>query len=242
MANDRLVSALKARFASPQAALRHLGLSERLLEGTAVPMSHTAAIAAIAALKKRGLIAQDTSNEEAENVLRNSTEGDRNMPRPARDTRRTPRMGDAEMAEREREESTRDAMRRAADAETLDPDELKDMIEVLAENYPEVLSEMQHEMAADRRGPKGWSRDRAERRSAADSLRAKDTMRAMKARKFGANDNPVPFPGMPQTGGSMYGTPAEDKRGRAHDIAMDRGDSLDAFASWLPGAAQIGKI
>ena len=179
-----------------------------------------------------------------------------------RDTRRG-RMGDAEMQAREREESTRDSLRRAADAaDLLDDDDLKDVIEAIAENYPQVLAEVQHEISADNRGPKGWARDRAERRRAADSLRVKD---AARARKFGAADNPPPFKGMPETGGRMshdvtreesvgfkpdrsweevgHGTPeAEDRRRHAHDLALDGGSTHDAFASWLPGAAQIGKV
>lgn len=230
-------------------------------------LSHTAALAAVRALKKRGLLALDGRNdEEAENVIRNSETGDRTM-RSTRDTRRSPRMGDAEMREREREEDCRDALRRAADAETLDPEEIEDVLESIARNYPEILAKVHHEMAGDMsspaRGPKGWARDRAERRRAEDTLRAKD---AMRARKFGrtGRDDPPPFEGMPRTGGGMdpirdergegyrtdrsweengHGVPAEDRRrGRAFDLAMDAGDTQDAFANWLPGATSIGKI
>ncbi len=163
-------------------------------------MSHTAALAAVAALKRRGLIAQDASNAEAERVIHSATEtGDRTM---TRDMRR-PRMGDAELEQRERQEQCRDVMRRAADSADLDDDDIQDVIEALAENYPELMGTAMREMAADNRGPKGWARDRAERRHATDALRAKD---AMRARKFGitGRDNPPPFEGMPEPGGRMY--------------------------------------
>ena len=165
---------------------------------------------------------------------------------------RRPRMGDAEMQQREREEQCRDAMRRASDAaDPLDEEDMKDVLEAIAENYPQVLASVQHEMAADNRGPKGWARDRAERRSAEDSLRAKD---AMRARKFGltGRDAPAPFEGMPEPGGRIYHDCDEhpskreelgaiDRR-RAHDLALDGGSTLDAFANWLPGAASINKV
>lgn len=215
-------------------------------------LSHTAALAAVKALKKRGLIvAMDAASEE-EGARIISQQGDRPM-------RRT-RMGDAEMQERQREEMCRDALRRAADAETLDPDEIEDVIEAIASNYPEILAKIQHEIhdSADHRGPAGWARDRAERRAAEDSLRAKDARRrardVMKPRRMGASDDPPPFEGMPETGGGMFHgrdweenghgvPPGEDRRRtRAFDIALDQGDDAGAFAAWLPGAASIGKI
>jgi len=230
--------------------------------------SRAAAYAAISALKKRGLLAMDASNEEAERVIRNAETEDRRM--MTRDTRRMPRMGDAEFAQAQRKEDLRDALDRCRDGDLDDPEELKDLIEAISESHPQVMSEVMHEMARDTtRGPRGWAKDRRERRSAEDVLRARDARRRAKdarfrhARRMGSDD-PESFPGMPRTGGSMvpdrdapieefagnrnweergHGTPAEDRR-RVHaaDMALDQGDSRTAFDLWLPGAAQIGKV
>ena len=83
----------------------------------------------------------------------------------------------------------------------------------------------------------------------------------MKARKMGADDPAVPgdaahrrrrtersrnieqFAGNRNWEENGHGTPAEDRRrGRAFDLAMDAGSTQDAFASWLPGAANINKV
>jgi hypothetical protein len=247
---SRLADALKRRFATPRAALAALGLDASLLEGTDMTMNHTAALAAVRALKKRGLvIAMDASSEEEAARVISQQGGDRTI--------RRMRMGDAEMRERQSEEDCRDAMRRAADAETLDPEELKDVLEAIAQHAPEVMAEVQHEMAADGRGPRGWSRDRAERRRAEDTLRRARDARFMRARRMGADD-PPPFEGMPRTGGSMvrdmenvgfrrdesWPENGEDRRrSHAYDLAMDSGGTHDALTAWLgPQAASIGKL
>ena len=261
---SRLADALKRRFASPEAALRHLGLDASLLEGTNMSnLSRTAALAAVAALKRRGLIAQDASNEEAERVIHNATEtGDRTMTarRDARDVRRTR----DEMTEEERRhpDAARDALRRAGDATEIDDDTIGELLETLAQTHPEVVGQMAREVGQD--GPRRWARDRREMRV------SRDRMLTSRARKFGrvGRDDPEPFAGMPMPGGEMVRDDEnvgyrpdrswpenggrdginvsersmDRRRGRAFDLAMDTGTTQDAFASWLPGAASINKV
>lgn len=244
---SRLADALKRKFTTPQAALRHLGLDASLLEnGDTDMMTSATALAAVRALRKRGLvIAMDAAGEEEAARIISQQGGDRTM--------RRPRMGDQEMQERQSEEMCRDAMRRAADAETLDPEELKDVLEAIAQHAPEVLAEMQHEMAADNRGPRGWSCDRAERRRAEDTLQRARDARFAKARRMGADD-PPPFRGEPLTGGSMVrdmedvgyrrdnSWPENGGGGMDRRHAMDADPRSDFELAFGSQAASIGKL
>jgi hypothetical protein len=251
MANDRLVSALKRRFSSPRHALAALGLSPSLLENgdTTMSLSRTAALAAIAALKRRGLIAQDASSEEAERVIHNATEtGDRTV-RRTRD----------EMTEEERRhpDAARDALRRAGDAAEIDDETIAELLETLCETHPEVLGSAAQEMGEDRGrgGPRKWAKDRRDMRRARDAR-----MLNARPRRMGADD-PPPFRGEPLTGGSMVrdmedvgyrrdeswpengGGGMDRRRGRAFDLALDGGDGNAAVAAWLgEQAASIGRL
>jgi hypothetical protein len=150
------------------------------------------------------------------------------------------RARDAEEVRREEDREARDRMRRAMDSN--DPYE---MIEELADQFPEEFARCAREIAEDRRGPRGWARDKRE-------LRAADRMLAARPRKFG-RDEPEPFYGRPEPGGTMTGFSRRDddrslenfgeRRGesrreelgavdrrRAHDMAFDAGSSgMDMF-------------
>jgi hypothetical protein len=76
-----LADALRAKFKTPAAAVKALGLDESLLEdggGITMPMSLSAARAIARSLKRRGMLAMDASEEEtARELQRTELEGDR---------------------------------------------------------------------------------------------------------------------------------------------------------------------
>ncbi len=252
---SRLSAALRRRFASPAAALAALGLPVSLLEGTDMSLSRTAALAAVAALRRRGLIAQDGHNDQEAAEMIEREAGGEDRTRRARDMRRT-RDGMTE-EERRHPDAARDALRRAGDAAEIDDETIGELLEALCETHPEVVGRMAREVGQD--GPRRYARDRRDLRRARDAR-----MLNARPRRMGADD-PPPFRGMPETGGGMvrddergegyrtdrsweelgHGTPTGEDRGRrrAFDIAMDRGDSHSAVEAWLgPQAASINRM
>ena len=148
---------------------------------------------------------------------------------------------DAELDEQQRRGDLRNAISAALDEAELDPTEIVEiMLEHATPDEMAAIGQCCREVAADARGPSGWARDRAERRRL-----GKD----MHLRRRVARDNPDPFAGMPEPGGSMsrgrdhtreHQLSGDARRARAHDMAMDRADPLAKLRSTL--ANQVGRM
>jgi hypothetical protein len=95
------------------------------------------------------------------------------------------------------------------------------------EHQAEVFEALR-EMGEDRRGPRSWAADRLERRSL---RRASDA----RLKRMG-RDDPVPFKGMPETGGGMV--EGEDRRRMAGDAALARSPH-GRFDRMFPNASKV---
>jgi hypothetical protein len=84
------------------------------------------------------------------------------------------------------------------DPETTGADILGAIIESCSPEQAAEIAAAAREMAEDRRGPHAWARDKHELRRL-----SKDARLRSRPRGFG-RDDPMPFEGMPETGGGMY--------------------------------------
>ena len=163
-------------------------------------------------------------------------EGERTMPKPSYDARnRDMRRGDQEMMMPEYDRRNRDMRTRDWEDPEVDPNREGGESEPSAEELMAMLRDMS---AQDRRMVADWMRGR---------------MPTYDRRMMG-RDDPPPFMGMPETGGTMYGSTnwsderqardyrkrreAEDGRRRrfAHDMAMRD----DSFYRMFPDARRLG--
>jgi len=110
-----------------------------------------------------------------------------------------------------------------------------DVIAAVITNYPDDvdLHEMLHEVAEDVRAGRSY------RQHAADRLERRKIGKDARARRRLGRDDPDPFPGRPNTGGSMEPLDrreGEDRHRRmgADSMAFDRGTSLENFLHRFP--------
>jgi hypothetical protein len=138
----------------------------------------------------------------------------------------------------DRHRHVRDALRRAADADLDDPETLEELVEILAEEHPEVLGRATREIGEDGRGPHRWARDRRALRMSRDTLRLRSPRRAGDRPTVGRDYGP---PGVGQSNRSPTIENFAERRGesrreeegaidrrRAHDMAYDSGGSSAA--------------
>jgi hypothetical protein len=138
----------------------------------------------------------------------------------------------------DRHRAVRDACRRAADADLDDPEALEELVEILAEEHPEIIGSAAREITEDGRGPHRWARDRRALRMNRDALRLRSPRRAGDrpsiSRDYGPpnvgrEDNSPPIENFAERRGQAHReeTGGLDRR-RAHDMAFDAGGSSAA--------------
>jgi hypothetical protein len=180
-----LGEALRKKFATPQAALRQLGLDEDLLD---------------------------------------DIEG--------RDNRMTPRFTRARRMGRDEEEAENlQEIKDMLDGDASFGDIIAACIEAAPQEQQEEVYQALREMGQDSRGPRSWARDRMEQRRLGRDARGRRRL---------SRDDPMPFKGMPETGGTMVGE-GEDRRRMGADSAI--GSSPDAmFRRLYPNASPIDRF
>ena len=205
---SKLADALRAKFKSPKAAIAALGLDESLLEsgldldtsileagGGNMGMTKAAAQAAVRALKRRGIIAMDASEEEAASMLQREANVEGDVHASIRDIE--PNAGVPPWLEEHRDDADdafeteeerkidEDAMRRAADLRRALGHEASDVEWLRSEEEMEFKPDTSNTMdairakrASDARRKLGRDETEEEKKERETSEEAQDRKRA----------------------------------------------------------------